>query len=137
MKLVYIAHPFDGKQENIDKVQAFVLDLALKLPDHTFYSPLHATGFLYEELSYLDGMEHCFEVLGRCDELWLWCVGSGLTLPETFKRQSATNAVRYTKYRKAISQAKNVSMFLSDFISFAPTAERICAEKARKANEIS
>jgi nucleoside 2-deoxyribosyltransferase len=71
MKLIYIAHPFDGKQENIDKVQAIILDLALKLPDHTFYSPLHATGFLYEELSYLDGMEHCFEALNRCDGLWL------------------------------------------------------------------
>ena len=71
LKLIYIAHPFDGKSENIDKVQAIIRDLALKLPDHTFYSPLHATGFLYEELSYLDGMEHCFEVLSRCDELWL------------------------------------------------------------------
>lgn len=71
MKLIYIAHPFEGKQENIDKVQAIILGLALKLSDHTFYSPLHATGFLYEELSYLDGMEHCFEALSRCDELWL------------------------------------------------------------------
>ena len=74
MRMIYIACPFDGKQENIDKVQAIILDLALKLSDHTFYSPLHATGFLYEELSYLDGMEHCFEALGRCDELWL-CEG--------------------------------------------------------------
>jgi hypothetical protein len=74
MRMIYIAHPFDGKQENVDKVQAIILDLALKLPDHTFYSPLHATGFLYEELSYLDGMEHCFEALNRCDELWL-CEG--------------------------------------------------------------
>jgi hypothetical protein len=74
MKLIYIAHPFDGKQENVDKVQAIILDLALKLPDHTFYSPLHATGFMYSQLTYLDGMEHCFEALNRCDELWL-CEG--------------------------------------------------------------
>lgn len=71
MKLIYIAHPFGGKQENIEKVQKIITDLIWQMPDHTFYSPLHATGFLYEELSYLDGMEHCFEVLSRCDELWL------------------------------------------------------------------
>lgn len=71
MKLIYLAHPFGGKQENIDKVQATILKLLKKHPRCTFYSPLHATGFLYNEMDYLDGMNHCFEVLGRCDELWL------------------------------------------------------------------
>ena len=71
MKLIYIAHPYGGKQENIDKVQALILDLLQKHPDHTFYSPLHATGFFYSQLTYLDGMEHCFKALSRCDELWL------------------------------------------------------------------
>jgi hypothetical protein len=74
MTLVYVAHPFGGKEENVDKAQAIILDLIHKFPDYTFYSPLHATGFFYNEVSYLDGMEHCFEMLGRCDALWL-CEG--------------------------------------------------------------
>ena len=71
MRMCYIAHPFGGLKENVDAVEKIVKDLIHKHPDCTFYSPLHATGFLYEELSYLDGMEHCFEALGRCDALWL------------------------------------------------------------------
>ena len=71
MKLIYLAHPFSGKQENVDKAQKIIADLIWQMPDHTFYSPIHATGFLYNDVDYIDGMEHCFEVLGRCDELWL------------------------------------------------------------------
>ena len=48
MKLVYLAHPFLGKPENVE-----------------------ATGFFYFEMSYERGMAHCFEALRRCDELWL------------------------------------------------------------------
>lgn len=70
-KLVYIAHPFQGKQENIDKVQKIILKLLKRYPNVTYYSPLHATGFFYFDVSYSEGMEHCFEALSRCDELWL------------------------------------------------------------------
>ena len=69
-----MAHPFSGKPENVAKVEAIILKLLHKYPDCTFYSPLHATGFFYHEFTYAVGMEHCFEALGRCDELWL-CEG--------------------------------------------------------------
>lgn len=87
MKLIYIAHPFGGDPENVTKVEAIILDFVLKMPDHTFYSPLHATGFLYTELDYLAGMEHCFEMLSRCDELWLcegWENSRGCILERAF-----------------------------------------------------
>ena len=71
MRMIYIAYLFGGEQENVDKVQAIITGLLHKHPACTFYSPLHATGFLYSQFTYLDGMEHCFEVLSRCDELWL------------------------------------------------------------------
>lgn len=75
MKLIYIAHPFGGKQENVQRVETIIKKLLAVLPDnYTFYSPLHATGFLYNIMPYERGMEHCFEVLSRCDELWL-CEG--------------------------------------------------------------
>jgi hypothetical protein len=71
MQMIYLAHPFGGDQENVKKVQAIITGLLHKHPGRTFYSPLHATGFFYGQLTYLDGMEHCFEALSRCDELWL------------------------------------------------------------------
>ena len=89
MKLIYIAHPFGGNPENIDKVQYIITDLVKRVPDHTFYSPLHATGFLYDSLDYLDGMEHCFEALSRCDELWLcgsWQDSRGCNMEYAFAK---------------------------------------------------
>ena len=71
MKLIYIAHPFGGEQSNIDKAGKLIKELLHKHPDCTFYSPLHATGLFYSQLTYLGGMEHCFEALSRCGELWL------------------------------------------------------------------
>ena len=71
MRMIYLAHPFGGLKENVDKVKKIILGLIHKHPDCTFYSPLHAIGFFYSQLTYLNGMEHCFEVLSRCDELWL------------------------------------------------------------------
>ena len=75
MKLIYIAHPFRGKQENVRLVEEVIKKLLAVFPDnYSFYSPLHATGFFYNLIDYEKGMEHCFEVLRRCDELWL-CEG--------------------------------------------------------------
>ena len=71
MRMIYIAHPFSGKPENVEKVQEIIINLLHDTPNCTFYSPLHATGFFYSQLPYLTGMEHCFETLSRCDELWL------------------------------------------------------------------
>lgn len=89
LRLIYLAHPFGGKQENIDKAQSIVTDLIHRMPDHTFYSPLHSTGFYYNEVDYLAGIEHCFEVLGRCDELWLcdgWQDSRGCNMEYGFAR---------------------------------------------------
>lgn len=74
LKMVYIAHPFQGKKKNVKKVEKIIVPLLQKYRDITVYSPLHATGFYYHLFQYEQGMEHCFEALRRCDELWL-CKG--------------------------------------------------------------
>lgn len=74
MKLIYLAHPYGGDPANVEKVEQIIKKLLHRFPALTFYSPLHALGFVYSQLTYMDGMEHCFEALSRCDELWL-CAG--------------------------------------------------------------
>lgn len=71
MKLVYLAHPCVGDEKNIEHAKQLVRELIKKFPDTVFLSPLQATGFYYGDIPYLDGMEHCLELLSRCDELWL------------------------------------------------------------------
>lgn len=73
-KVIYIAHPFQGKPENMVKAEQIILKLIKQYPDYTFYSPLHATGFFYFAKSYGEGMKDCIEMLSRCDEAW-FCEG--------------------------------------------------------------
>lgn len=91
MKLIYIAHPFSGKQENVQRVEEVIKKLLAVFPDnYSFYSPLHATGFFYNLIDYEKGMEHCFEVLRRCNELWLcdgWENSRGCRLEKEFAQQ--------------------------------------------------
>jgi hypothetical protein len=44
--------------------------LVKRYPDYTFLSPVHALGFLYDYISYEDGMRHCLALLDMCDECW-------------------------------------------------------------------
>ncbi len=74
MKKVYIAHPYLGRRRNKKKVEKIILKLLKENPTILYVSPIHATGFYYFELSYADGMKHCYEMLSMCDELWL-CKG--------------------------------------------------------------
>lgn len=71
MKLVYLAHPYGGNKANVEDAKQIVRQLVRKFSGIVFLSPLQATGFYYDDIPYLDGMEHCLELLSRCDEIWL------------------------------------------------------------------
>ncbi len=71
MKRIYVAHPYGGKQENKNKVEQIVKDLARENPLILYISPIHAVGFLYNDIDYMQGMEYCFELLSIADELIL------------------------------------------------------------------
>ena len=90
MKLVYLAHPFLGMPENVEDARNIILKLLHKYTDVSFYSPLHATGFFYFEIPYAQGMQHCFEALRRCDELWLcrgWEESRGCNMEVDYARR--------------------------------------------------
>jgi hypothetical protein len=70
-KVIYVAHPFQGKPENVASVEKIIRKLIKLYPDYVFFSPLHATGYYYFEKTYEEGMKDCIELLSRCDELWL------------------------------------------------------------------
>lgn len=74
MKRWYIAHPYNMQEENKQSVEQIIKQIVKDNPDVLPVSPIHATGFLYAEMEYMDGMELCFELLSMCDELIL-CPG--------------------------------------------------------------
>ena len=71
MKLIYLGHPYGGDEKNVDDAKQMVKRLVKKFPETVFLSPLQATGFYYNDIPYIQGMEHCLEMLSRCDALWL------------------------------------------------------------------
>lgn len=90
MKVAYIAHQFNGNPENVKDAERIILHLIKDHPDFTFYSPLHNTGFFYFAMDYETGMKHCFELLRRCDELWLcpgWENSKGCNLELAYARE--------------------------------------------------
>ena len=46
-KLVYVAHPFGGKESNRKKIDAIMGELVLNDLNHDYVSPIHNYGYVY------------------------------------------------------------------------------------------
>ena len=71
MKSIYISHVYGGNQDNKDKVEAIIKQLVKQHPHYLFISPIHALGYLYDEVDYNTGIKMCLELLKHCDEMWV------------------------------------------------------------------
>ena len=69
-KIIYLSHNYGGKESNKKHIEAVIKSLVKRYPDYTFLSPVHALGFLYDYISYENGMRHCLALLDMCDECW-------------------------------------------------------------------
>lgn len=92
MRKVYVAHPYGGKEENKKHVEEFIRKAANNYPDTLFLSPIHAMGYLYNDVGYEHGMRYCLELLGLRDELILcegWEESKGCNMEKTFADEHA------------------------------------------------
>ena len=71
MQWIYIAHPYGGKPENKAEVEQIIKDLVKQNPKAVYISPIHMFGYLYDDVSYEQGIDYCLDILGACDELIL------------------------------------------------------------------
>lgn len=46
-KLVYIAHPYGGKESNRKKIDVIMENLVLNDTSHDYISPIHNFGYVY------------------------------------------------------------------------------------------
>lgn len=70
--LIYISHPYGGKQENKQKVEEIINKLVQTNPENTYISPIHCFGFMYDAISYEQGLEMCLNLLERCDKMMVF-----------------------------------------------------------------
>lgn len=70
-KTVYVSHKYGGNKNNLKEVEEIFKTQQKKHPNYMFISPLHMFSFLYNDMSYEDGLELCLYQLAECDEIWV------------------------------------------------------------------
>ena len=85
-KVIYVAAPYGGNENNKQRVEEILKDLVQLYPEYCFVSPIHTFGFLYDDLSYEEGMEHCLTLLDLCSEIWIF----GDSIGTRIEREYAT-----------------------------------------------
>ena len=87
MKRVYVAHPFCNNMAEKADVERIIRKLAKEHPDVCYISPIHAFGYLYDDVPYLQGIEYCYSELRTCDTLLLsghWDTSPGCLLEKAY-----------------------------------------------------
>lgn len=93
-KLVYIAHPSSGLEDNHKKVEEIINIISKTTAAITPISPVLSFGCLYDSMSYDEGMNYCYSLLERCDEMWM-------TYEENNKWEDSKGCNREIGYCKA------------------------------------
>lgn len=68
--MLYISHPSGGKEENTKDIEKVIKALCNNeeiVDNFCIVSPVHNYGFMYNELSYEDGLNLCLDLLEECD----------------------------------------------------------------------
>ena len=66
---IYLSHPYGGKPDNLDAIDALLRHLAIDDPDNTYLSPVHCFGGLYNAVPYPRGLDMCLDLLSVCDRM--------------------------------------------------------------------
>lgn len=93
--LIYVSHPYGGKEENKQAVEDIIRKLAVDNPQHTYISPIHCFGFMYNDVSYESGLDMCLNLLNKCDKMVVcgdWESSKGCTAEVLF---AESNMITY------------------------------------------
>lgn len=70
MAIIYVAHKFQAKQENIERAKKITHDLQVADLENTYICPLLALSHLqYGEVGYDAEIDLCIDILSSCDRL--------------------------------------------------------------------
>lgn len=90
-KVIYISHKFGGDMDNIKDIERIVKNLQKENPTYLFISPCHSFGYLYDDVSYEDGLNYTLWMLNKCDEIWItgseWRSSIGVNKEIEFAKQ--------------------------------------------------
>lgn len=106
MVKIYIAHPFGGQQENVERVQDIVTDLVKRNEELIYISPINMFGYLYNTVSYEQGMEWCLNILDTCDCLVLasdeWANSEGCCMENEYAKDKGIEIFTLDEFKEVI-----------------------------------
>ena len=70
-KIIYLSHPYGGEIENKQRIENLAKQYVEKYPNYLFVSPIHCFGYLYDTLSYDEGLRLTLWLLQQCTEMWV------------------------------------------------------------------
>lgn len=108
--LIYVAHPYNNEEENKKAVEEIIKTLVTNNPEHTFISPIHTFGFMYDFVdNYVQGINMCFNLLSVCKKLILcgdWESSKGCKLEKGFAESRGIPIIMYNGGGTAIESIK-------------------------------
>ena len=70
--LIYLSHPYGGKPENKQAIEVIAKRLVIEHPEHTYISPVHTFGFMYDLVDYQAGLDMCLDLLNACEYMYVY-----------------------------------------------------------------
>lgn len=70
-RLIYVAHPYGGLEENKAAIDSIMERLVLTDKINVYLSPLHNFSMVYFETEYAKGLQICLDMLEKCSALIL------------------------------------------------------------------
>jgi len=70
--MIYVSHPYSGDVKNKHKVERIIRKLVIDEPNEIFISPVHAFGFMYNDVDYDKGMDMCLALLSKCHKMYVF-----------------------------------------------------------------
>lgn len=85
---IYICHQYGGDESNKQHIEQIIKALIKKESAYSLYmSPVHALGFLYNDVDYKTGITYCLELLKQCDVMYVfgkYSQSKGCTIEKQF-----------------------------------------------------
>ena len=70
--MIYIAHPYEGLEENKNKIENILEKIAKADIKNTYNSPVLSYGFLYDKIEHHIWEDYCIDLLMMCDKVYFF-----------------------------------------------------------------
>lgn len=100
---VYISHKYGGNPDNVKHVEKLIINMVNKYEHIQPISPIHATGFLYDVVSYDRGIEWCLNLLKDVDCMVVFgddSISKGCMMEKDFCQKHNIPVIEYDNFDK-------------------------------------